>query len=81
MEKQNTQCENISLELDGEIYYGYRRITDDIIPRQTIYFRYESIQDNFVYESWKFKNPKKMMDIRAKELLRKLVFKYLEESN
>lgn len=81
MAKQQTQQENISIELDGEIYNGHRIITGVIKPRQKIYFINESILDNYEYDPWKFKNPRKVMENRAKHLLRELVFKYLENRN
>ena len=81
MAKQKKYRKKISLELDGEVYNGYRIITGEAKPRQKIYFTNESIQDKFTYESWKFKNPGKMMEIRAKQLLRELVFRHLEQCN
>ena len=81
MAKQKKHQKNISIELDGEIYNGHRIISGVIKPRQKIYFINESIQDNYVYDPWKFKSPGKVMEIRAKQLLRELVFKYLENRN
>ncbi len=79
MANQKTHQEDISLELDGKIYNGHRIIMGVIKQRQKIYFKDKYILDNYVYESWKFKHPGKVMENRAKNLLRDLVFKFLEQ--
>ena len=77
LSNKNTSKDKITLEIDGKKYTGYREIKGLRKPYQKVTYRNCSIDDNWTYETWKFKDPKKVMDNKAKTLLRELVMQYL----
>ena len=77
MTKTIRSKDKITLELNGKTYTGYREIKGLRKPHQKVYFRDREIDDKWTYESWKFKDPKKVMDNKAKTLLRELVMQHL----
>jgi len=75
--EKRTPKEKLTVEIDSKTYIGYREIKGLRKPHQRVSFRNRSIDDKWTYESWKFKDPKKVMDNKAKILLRELVMKHL----
>jgi hypothetical protein len=71
--------EKLVIEVDGKKYIGYREIRGLRKPHQRVSFRNSTIDDNWTYDSWKFKDPKKVMNNKAKILLRKLVRQHLNK--
>ena len=73
MTEKKTTRQKMVIEVDGKRYTGYREIIGLRKPHQKVSFRNHTIDDNWTYASWKFKDPKKVMHNKAKVLLRKLV--------
>jgi hypothetical protein len=69
--------DKLTLEIDGKKYTGYREIKGLRKPYQKVTYRNRTIDDNWTYETWKFKDPKKVMDNKARTLLRELIMQHL----